>query len=87
MYFFRGHAQVLQALDAYITDGYNRRLASANERIGGVRLSSARTPVPGLQEPVARYRRKTLAEYPPEAVTLLYSTPRAMRAARCGKPE
>jgi hypothetical protein len=82
LYFFRGHAQVLRALDRYITDRYSK-ITKPGGRIGGVRFSAARTPIPRPADPARRYRRKALADYQSEAIRRLYATPRAERAGRC----
>lgn len=87
VYFFRGHVQVLRALDRYLTNGYNVRIAGPGTHIGGVRISAARTPIPAPGEPVRRYRRKTLADYPPGTIQPIYATNRSERVARCERGE
>lgn len=88
MHFFGQHRQTLQALEAYLLerhaggeadDGVPRHLLA-----GGVRLTRVRRPIPLPGQPVARWSRRALREYPDEQRARLYWTPRSRRAERCG---
>jgi hypothetical protein len=88
LHFHRRKRVTMQALERYLIESHERSRggegAAPGARIGGVRFLSLRTPIPEPGQPVARHRRKPLAEHPEENQRRWYQTPRLERAARCG---
>ncbi|HJZ89076.1 MAG TPA: hypothetical protein VKN99_28085 [Polyangia bacterium] len=81
MFFYRHNRRTMEALDEYITQKYN---ASGAGTIGGVLLLSIRLPIPPPGEPLERFRRRPLDEYPPAMRHAWYESGSARRAERCG---
>ncbi len=92
VYFYSGNHKVMARLEKFIIRSFNERMISAGDgrgtgladRIVGIRIVSASTPIPLPGDPVLRYQRLPLAEYPPERVRVLYSSPEKIIARRCG---
>lgn len=77
--FYRRELPVMQALDAYLV----RRNAARGVRIGGIRYSSLRIPLPPVGGAIERYRWKPLDAFPAEYRKGWYETGRINRTARC----
>ncbi|WP_438016247.1 hypothetical protein WMF18_36195 [Sorangium sp. So ce315] len=89
MHFFRQNRPVLQALDEFLVARHNARLTAgitegtAGGRIGGVRLSSLRLPLPEPGQRFPRHERRPLDTMPEELRKVRYHTPQLKRRARC----
>ncbi len=68
MSFFIENPRVYAALDAYIVEHHNARVAAGDAtdlpRIGGVELLSVRIPIPAPGDDFPRYHRVPIAEMP-----------------------
>jgi hypothetical protein len=88
LHFYRQNRPALQALEAHLLASHARGADDGvppDARVGGVRFSRLRTPIPRPGQPVARWQRVALADHRHE-VSRLYYTPRSKRADRCGGP-
>lgn len=88
LYFYRHHQKVIESLDQYLTQNYNRTYALLGkpeqlgelekpgkmERIGGIRFVAARTPIPNPEAKILRYHRRSLSEYPLDQIKPLYES-------------
>lgn len=87
MHFLRTNRPTMVALETYLVDQHDAGRADdgipSGLRIGGVRLSSVRIPVPEPGEPLERYARRPLAWYPEADRHVFFHTPRTRLAARC----
>ena len=87
LHFFRHERKVMQALEAYVLESHAKGGADdgipRGERVGGVRFSSIRAPLPQVGEPVPRWSRRPMAEYPEDQKKHWYWTPNSKRRARC----
>lgn len=89
MHFFRQHRPALQSLDEFLVTRHNARFSAgitegtAGGRIGGVRLSSLRLPLPEPGQRFPRYERRPLDTVPEELRKVRYYTPQSKRSARC----
>jgi hypothetical protein len=88
LHFYRRHRATMQALESYLIEAHHARHASEGlprgARVGGMRFSSLRLPIPAPGQPVGRWQRKPFADHPKERQKRWYWTPRSKRAARCG---
>lgn len=88
IHFFRHERKVLQALEGYLIERHARGDVDdgvpAEERVGGVRFSSIRAPLPELGEEVPRWERRPFASYPKSQKKHWYWTPVSKRRERCG---
>jgi hypothetical protein len=88
MHFLRTNRPTMTELDAYLVEHHHAAKAddgiARDERIGGVRLSSLRIPIPEPGAPLERFSRRPLASYPDDQRKVFYHTPRSRLAARCG---
>lgn len=84
-HFHRQNRPVLQALERHVIT----RLpgATGREAIGGIRLSSVRTPLPLPGEALPVWSRPPLAELPEDWIKHWYYTPRSRRGTWCGEGE
>jgi hypothetical protein len=89
MHFFRTEERTMHALDDYLVDahaaGHHPDGIALDQRIGGVRLSSLRIPLPKPGDAIEPMRRLPLSEYPEDERHVFYHTPRSRLAERCGK--
>jgi hypothetical protein len=82
MFFYHDTKKVLDALDAFIV--HRESALGPDHKIGGVLLMSLRIPLPDPGAPVERYRRVPLDDLPQSVERKYwYTTPPAMREARC----
>lgn len=88
LFFFRRDRQTMQALEKYVIESHQGSLSSQasvprSQRIGGIRFSSLRIPLPKPGETIERYSRKPLAVYPESQQKAWYFTPQSRREERC----
>ncbi|TVQ94196.1 MAG: hypothetical protein EA397_02575 [Deltaproteobacteria bacterium] len=82
-FFYRRERVVMEALEDYLVRRVNEDVAQA-ERIGGIRLSSVRHPLPAFDErPVARFERTELSALPEDRLKAWFYTPVSRRARTC----
>ena len=82
MFFHHRQRPVLEALDRYVADAWNRTHPAV--RIGGVMLMSLRIPIPPLGEPGSRRSWMPLSEYPAAVERRYwYTTSQDARVNRC----
>ncbi|MBV9946680.1 MAG: hypothetical protein JOZ69_07525 [Myxococcales bacterium] len=88
MHFLRTNRPTMVALETYLVEQHDAGRADdgipRDMRIGGVRLSSVRIPIPELGTPIERFKRAPLATYPEAERKVFFHTPRSRLAARCG---
>jgi hypothetical protein len=89
-FFYRRDRQVMEALEEYVVDRHNRRVARGQDpgdrvagRIGGIQLHSLRIPLPEPGTKIERYRPVSLREAPREWRKLWFLTPKTRRSAYC----
>ena len=79
-HFYRQNRSVMRALERYVIEQQN---AGREHRIGGIRLSSVRTPLPELGASVQPVQRSSLDEVPAAQIKHWYFTPLSRRSAFC----
>jgi hypothetical protein len=89
MHFLRTNRPTMTDLDSYLVEHHNAASADdgipRDERIGGVRLSSLRIPIPEPGDRLERFTRRSLSSYGDAQRAVFYHTPRSRLAARCGR--
>ncbi|HEX3852797.1 MAG TPA: hypothetical protein VHW01_17660 [Polyangiaceae bacterium] len=86
--FYRSNRKVMRALERYIVERHNERVARGEDvspagMIGGIRLVSLRIPFPAPGQSIERYRYRPLGEYPESERKEWYYTPVSNRARLC----
>ena len=79
-HFYRQNRSVMHALEHYVL---GRQSAGAQPHIGGVRLSSVRTPLPPLGASVGPWQPAPLDESSADRIKNWYYTPESRRRAFC----
>jgi hypothetical protein len=86
--FYHSNRKVMHALEAYLIQRHNERVARGDDvtpsgLIGGIRLLSLRIPFPPAGQKIERYRYRQLAEYPDSYRKEWYFTPVSRRVHPC----
>jgi len=87
MFFYRHHKKTMAAVDRFLVQSHNRHDRddgdAKDEKIGGVRLFSVRTPLPDIGDPPVRVHYRALSEIPQEWRKVFYETKSAPITERC----
>jgi hypothetical protein len=87
MFFYRHNKKTMNALDRFLVTSHDRHDRDDGEahdqKIGGVRLFSIRTPLPRVGDPPMKVHRRPLAEIPREWRKVFYETKSAWTTERC----
>lgn len=89
-HFYRSHPVVMKALDEYLVERHNQRVATGGGAgdgidgpIGSILVQSLRIPFPEPGTRIERYEAKPLSEIPRDWRKAWYATPSQLRSARC----
>lgn len=89
LHFYRQNRPTLQALEAYLIESHASGKADdgvpRGARVGGMRFSSLRRPIPELGQHAARWQRHSLSDVPEDMRRRWYWTRRSKRTERCGE--
>jgi hypothetical protein len=87
MHFYRENEPTMHALDEYLVEehraGRHPDGIPLDRAIGGVRMCSLRIPIPKPGDPLERFRRLPLSEYPADERHYFYHSPKSTLARRC----
>jgi hypothetical protein len=87
MFFYRNNKKTMTSLDRFLVRSHNEHVHddgdARDEKIGGMRLFSIRTPLPKIGDPPVHVHRRSLAEIPEDWRKVFYQTKSAWVTERC----